>query len=256
MRTHASSNATISLIIAAAGSGRRMGGVPKPFLTLDGKSLLLHCLTNLGEHPDVDRIVIASRKDLLSQVEATVSRWGGRADIIEGGSTRARSVQNALRFLDGEGDLVAVHDAARPLATGRLLGRVAEMAGAHGAAVPVLPVSDTVKRISPPGTDRAEMVLETLDRSVLRAVQTPQVFSNRVLSQAYASARGDLAQFTDDASLLEASGHPVFLVAGEEDNIKITTPRDLQIARSFFSDRDDLRVGCGYDSHRLVAGRP
>ncbi|MFO7941133.1 MAG: 2-C-methyl-D-erythritol 4-phosphate cytidylyltransferase [Bacillota bacterium] len=256
MKEFAPASSTISLIIAAAGSGRRMGGVPKPLVTIGRKSLLLHCLTNLGEHPDVRRIVIASRNDLSPRIEAVVSRWGGRAEIVEGGSTRAESVRNALKALEGEGDLVAVHDAARPLATGNLLSRVAAVARSHGAAVPALPLRDTVKRIAPSDIDDEGVVAETLSRSALRAVQTPQVFRHQILSEAYASGTDGLGQFTDDASVVEASGHPVHLVRGEEDNIKITSPRDLHIVRSLFCEPENVRVGLGYDSHRLVAGRP
>lgn len=154
---------------------------------------------------------------------------------------------------------MAVHDGARPLVTPVLIARVVAAAAKHGAAIPALPVGETVKRTNPSSTQ----VAETLDRRPLRLAQTPQVFGTELLRRAYAEAAAAAAggQVTDDAQLVEAAGGVVRLVQGDPDNIKITLPEDLAVAEALLARRQGgsgggaLRVGHGYDVHRLVVGR-
>jgi 2-C-methyl-D-erythritol 4-phosphate cytidylyltransferase/2-C-methyl-D-erythritol 2,4-cyclodiphosphate synthase len=172
------------------------------------------------------------------------SRPGRR--VVAGGERRVDSVRAGFAEIPDDCDLVLVHDGVRPGVTAELVGRVVEAALRHGAAVPVLPVRDTVKEV-----DGAGRVVRTVSREPLRLVQTPQGFRREVLRQAYAWAgqNGD-PDFTDDAALVEASGQRVSVVSGDEENVKVTVPGDLIRLGLLVP-----RVGHGYDVHRLEAGR-
>ena len=143
---------------------------------------------------------------------------------MDGGHTRFQSVKNALgaRPEPRPGDVIAVHDGVRPLVSAALVSRAFQAAQAHGSAVPVVPLTDSVRMVMPDGTSRA------MERSALRAVQTPQTFDARLLFEAYETP--ELPSFTDDASVVEAAGHRITLVDGEPTNIKITHPADLLTA--------------------------
>jgi 2-C-methyl-D-erythritol 2,4-cyclodiphosphate synthase len=152
--------------------------------------------------------------------------------------------------LPADAELVLVHDAARPFASAALFGRCAEQARARGAAVPVIPVRDTLKT-----WDRAAGSLVTRDRSEFLRAQTPQGFRTGILREAYERAAKEGRSGTDDASLVEAAGYPVFAVPGEEGNIKVTLPEDLRMAAGLLAETPDFRIGLGGDAHRLVEGR-
>jgi 2-C-methyl-D-erythritol 4-phosphate cytidylyltransferase/2-C-methyl-D-erythritol 2,4-cyclodiphosphate synthase len=172
--------------------------------------------------------------------------------LVPGGSRRQESVRNALRALaEWAPDLVAVHDGARPLATPELVSRCVRSAAERGSGVAALPVTDTLKR-----ADAEGRVLETLDRASIWAMQTPQVFRYSTLLAAHeAAAEG--AEATDDAALVEQLGEPIHLVPGEETNLKVTTPADLAIVEALLARREGaVRVGHGFDAHRLAPGRP
>lgn len=145
--------------------------------------------------------------------------------FVAGGTERQHSIANALAQLSGQPDLVLVHDAARPCASGALIRRVIAAAWEHGAAIPALPINETVKRVSSEG-----IILETIPRSELRAAQTPQGFHRELLRAAYHHAAAHALAVTDDASLVEAYGAPVHIVPGETGNIKITLPEDFERA--------------------------
>ena len=245
----------ISLIIAAAGRGSRMGGVDKALIEVEGASLLEHCLVRLGGHHRVQHIVVVGHSGILSDLARIADGYSLNVRVAEGGSCRGESVLNGLRALDGRGDLVAIHDVARPFASRDLLQRLAEVATRHGAAIPGIPLRDTIKEFEADPVSGLEVIVDTPVRSALRAIQTPQVFEHNLLRKAYERWAGCLGAFTDDASLLEALEIPVALVSGEEGNDKVTFPDDLANAsRSECLGRP--RVGIGYDSHRLVAERP
>lgn len=224
-------------ILTAAGSGTRLGhALPKALVPLAGVPLVTraaHALTSAGV---VRRVVVTAPPDALADVVAAVADVLD-TEVVPGGATRQASVAAALERLADEPDdtIVLVHDAARPLVPVRVVRRVAgAVAMGDDAVVPALPVADTVKQV-----DAAELVTATLDRSALRAVQTPQGFRLGVLRAAHAAAahRADdeALAATDDAGLVEAAGGVVRVVEGHADAMKITTARDLAVATALLT---------------------
>jgi 2-C-methyl-D-erythritol 4-phosphate cytidylyltransferase/2-C-methyl-D-erythritol 2,4-cyclodiphosphate synthase len=169
--------------------------------------------------------------------------------VVAGGETRALSVKAGLDALGPELPLVAIHDGVRPLASPELFERVLRAAAEVGAAIPGLPCAETVKRVE------AERVVETVDRSSLRLVQTPQAFQTQLLRDAYQKLGAEAARFTDEAGLVEAAGFPVAVVPGEADNVKITEPGDLERAARKLESAGRPRIGFGYDVHPFAEGR-
>ena len=207
-------------VIVAAGSGLRMGGpVKKQFRLLGGKPVLAHTLAAAEAAEAVDAVVLV----LGAGETFPVGDFPKVRAVVTGGATRTDSVRAGLLALPPETEVVLIHDGVRPLASPALFARVAELALEKGACIPVLPVADTMKAV-----DEAGRVRQTLRRDELVRVQTPQGFRRAVIEAAYARA-GQGA--TDDAALVEVAGFPVWTVAGEESNEKLTTPRDLQLAR-------------------------
>jgi 2-C-methyl-D-erythritol 4-phosphate cytidylyltransferase len=223
----------IHAILLAGGDGNRFGAdLPKQFVRLAGEQILARSLRTIAA-AGVDRIVVVANPGWLAETEEVVAAQaaGIPTSIVVGGATRNESTRNGLRALDADdADVIVVHDAVRPLADPALFERVvaAVRAGADGA-VPALPVADTVKRIDP----FTGLVLETLDRPALRAVQTPQAFAAAVLRRAHAGA----ADATDDAALVEAAGGRVVVVDGDPANLKITGPDDLARAETLLAGR-------------------
>jgi len=209
---------TIGVIIAAAGRGSRLGAAgPKAFLPIAGQSLLTRCLRTFLDHPGVRAIAVA-----VPDPDATdLALPDPRLRLVRGGDERQDSVRAGLEALP-EVDVVLVHDAARPFAGRALVDAVAAAALAHGAAIPALPVPDTLKRV-----DAGGRIVETVPRDGLQLAQTPQGFRPDLLRRAHAAAQRDGIRGTDDASLIERIGAPVAVVAGDPLNIKITTPTDL-----------------------------
>lgn len=217
-------------VVVAAGSGERLGGDrPKAFARFAGRTLLAASLETLESHDGVDGIVVVvpegweERASLLADDLCATKI----AAAVAGGDTRADSVAAGLDALPETATEVLVHDAARPLLSHALCDRVlgALRAGADGV-VPGLTPTDTVKRVDGDGS-----VLETLDRAVLRAVQTPQGFRSEILRRALA---GDRTGATDCATLVERAGGRVVVVAGDPDNLKVTTPEDLARAEALY----------------------
>jgi 2-C-methyl-D-erythritol 4-phosphate cytidylyltransferase/2-C-methyl-D-erythritol 2,4-cyclodiphosphate synthase len=242
----------VTAILAAAGRGRRFGAPEnKVFAPLAGKTVLHWSLAALERCPDVDAVVVVTAADDLSRVRALAAGCSKAHAVCEGGAERHDSVWNALQAVPSGTELVAVHDGARPLASPELISAVIHAARLHGAALPAGPVSDTLKR----SEDGAE-AWETVDRSGLYAVQTPQAFHYDLLVRAYRSARDEGFSGTDDASYVERLGHPVRLVPGGRENLKITVAEDLRMAEALLAGSLSLRTGFGYDVHRLAPGRP
>lgn len=234
-------------IIAAAGSGTRMGGDKvKTLQLLGGRACICYSVEKLRPH--VDGIIIAARQVDIENYQEALSLYGLSADAyVLGGQNRKDSVQSALKTLPDDCDLVLVHDGARPLLSHDLIKRVLESARRFGSGVPALPITDTVKRVNMNGQS-----VDSLERQPLRTVQTPQAFHRVLIQSAYDEVDG-LA--TDDASLVEQLGVPVHLVQGEVNNIKLTLPGDLERAEEILRGSLLPRVGIGYDVHRLVENR-
>jgi 2-C-methyl-D-erythritol 4-phosphate cytidylyltransferase / 2-C-methyl-D-erythritol 2,4-cyclodiphosphate synthase len=250
----------LGAIVAAAGKGRRFGaGENKVFSLLCGRPILHWTLDALARSPEVDGILIVTGAEDRARAAEIGAAFPKVLGTCEGGAERTDSVRNALEALPPHLEWVAVHDGARPLVSAALVQSVYLAAREAGAAVPALPLTDTLKH-----SDDGRSTRETVDRSRLYAVQTPQVFRRALLEEAYRAARAAGAGGTDDASLVERLGHPVRLVPGERRNVKITLADDLLLAESFLmasraasqSKPPVVRTGFGYDVHRLVPGRP
>jgi 2-C-methyl-D-erythritol 4-phosphate cytidylyltransferase len=221
-----------SVVVAAAGSSVRMGG-DKLFMALDKLPVLARTLLTLQGFDCVAEIVIVTRGDKIVET-AEICRFFGidkATKILCGGETRMESVLAGLTEIDVGARLVAVHDGARPLVTEELFEETVRMAALHQCAAPAVPLRDTVK-IAEDG--RAG---ETLDRSRLVAVQTPQVFVPELLKGALSLAQKKGIFYTDDCAAVEALGVPVYLTEGSAENIKITTPLDMVLARAILAER-------------------
>ncbi len=220
-------------VIVAAGSASRMQGVDKVLADLGGKPVLLHTLLAFQQCGAVDEIVVVTRKDLLGPVGSLcrASEISKVRNIVAGGAERSASVLAGLEYASARATLAAIHDGARPLAAPVLIEAVIGKAAQTGAAAPAVPVKDTVKIV------QDGVVVETPDRGVLAAVQTPQVFDIDLLRAALYKASQDGAVLTDDCAAVERIGMKVHLVEGSDENLKITTPLDLAVARSILEGR-------------------
>jgi len=216
-------------IVAAAGNGTRVGGaVPKQFLRFGGRTLLDHAVSRLARHPDVDAVVAVVPLARLRSASRLMARHPRLVAVVAGGPRRQDSVERGLEAIPGGREaIVLVHDAARPLVSGRVVSAVVRAARRDGAAVPGLSPADTVKVISAAGR-----VERTLDRASLRLIQTPQGFRAEWLRRAYAVARRRRIDATDDASLVEAAGMPVTVVDGDPRTFKVTTRADVARLRA------------------------
>lgn len=221
-----------AVILPAAGSSTRFGGpVNKLLVPLAGVPLIVHALRAFLSRPDVARLVIpTSEAAALRQsgsTELAACLRDPRVRVCGGGATRAESVMKGLAEVSSDVRWVAVHDAARPLVSQELITRTLAAAVEHGAAVGAVPVADTIKEADGPLPARAA---RTLPRRRLWAVQTPQFILRDDLAEAYKTCPVPLDQVTDDLQLIELAGKPVWLVQGEEHNLKVTTPTDLRLA--------------------------
>lgn len=214
---------TVGALVPAAGSGVRLGpGAPKALRLLAGEPLLVHAVRGLRRSSDVGPVVVAAPAAELEQVRTLLA--GLDVVVVAGGAERQDSVRAALAALPVDVDLVLVHDAARCLTPVAVVDRVvAALRAGADAVVPVLPVADTVKQVD------GDRVVQTVDRSALRAVQTPQGFRREVLERVHGSTGPAL---TDDAGLVEAAGGRVTTVAGADEAFKVTRPLDLVLAEA------------------------
>ncbi len=212
-------------VIVAAGAGTRMAGADKLFSEAAGRPLLAHAIAPFQQSSSIDRIILVMAPMNLKRGRELVERYGFTkvAMLVRGGERRQDSVRLGLEAL-GECDYVAVHDGARPLVTSELIERGREAARETGAAAPAVPIADTVKEAGP---DR--VVVRTVERSRLWAVQTPQVFRYELLVRAHREVTEDV---TDDAAMVEALGGRVRLFEGDRRNVKVTTVEDLESVRA------------------------
>jgi 2-C-methyl-D-erythritol 4-phosphate cytidylyltransferase len=225
-----------ALIIPAAGAGKRMQrNTPKPFIKLQGRTILEHTLQKFVEVDGLEQVIIATSTAYINEVTSVLAKavpgsvsW----DCIEGGAERQQSVFKALQKI-ADVDLVMIHDAVRPFIKKQHIYDCCKKASESGAAILGIPAKDTIKKVDANG-----VVVETPDRSSLWQVQTPQVFQTPLIKQAHAKAAEQNHPATDDASLVEWIGKPVHMVQGSVDNIKITYPRDLQQAKIIFGNQN------------------
>ena len=221
---------TTACILVAAGRGERLGAdEPKALRRLAGQPLVVHAARAAVESGVVDVLATAAPVDSVDDVESALRPLGIGLTVVAGGPTRRASVRAALAAVPADADVVLVHDAARCLAPAELFGTVAKAVfSGLDAVVPVLALADTIKEVS------GDVVTRTLDRSALRAVQTPQGFRHEVLVRAHAVVDGDV---TDDAGLVERLGHLVHVVPGHDDAFKVTRPLDLTLAEAMLARR-------------------
>jgi len=252
-----------SAVIPAAGRGERFGkGSNKVFALAAGRPLLAHTLGAFERCGLIDEIVLVVGEGEVDEAGRTAERYGiGKLRaVVAGGDHRQISVERGLEATDPSASVVAIHDGARPLVRAETIEATVRAAREHGAAVAAVPVVETIKSVGPD-----DFVESTLDRSRLWSIQTPQTFVRELIVRAYRQARADGVYATDDAMLVERLGHPVKLVRGAFDNIKVTTPLDLAFVEMVLTQmqsnsqlstlNSELRVGFGYDVHRFGPGR-
>ena len=212
-------------VIVAAGSASRMGGIDKVMAPIGGKPMIRRTVAEFQNCDAIREIVVVTRTDLVSPVMDLCADYDKVKAVIVGGDSREVSVAAGLAMLSDRCKLAAVHDGARPFVTGQLIDRVVRAANEYGAAAPAIAVKDTIKVV------QDDFVEKTPDRSTLKAVQTPQVFDIDLLRGALHKAKQDNLAVTDDCSAVEHIGMAVWIVEGDEKNIKVTTPLDLKLAQ-------------------------
>ena len=250
----------VSVIIAAGGSGRRLGSpTPKQMLDIGGGTILQHSLRAFHAHPLVSEVVVVLPKDRSADGAALLADGMARCDgppvhAVPGGDRRQDSVAAAFDRVSADAEVVLIHDAARPFVGADLIERTIEAAKAHGAAIAAVRAHDTVKRVA--FESGAPVIVETIPRDAVYLAQTPQGFRRDVLAAAVAVGRSGV-EATDEAALAERAGYRVHVVDGDPGNVKITTEGDLDAARRRMARRLVVdRAGTGYDLHQLVEGRP
>lgn len=243
------SNRTVALVVAA-GRGERVGGsMPKQFVTLAGKAVVAHSVDRLLAHPKIDAVYVVTGDDQMDLMTVALS---GREvmPFISGGKTRRISVEKGLAGIEESGGAarVLIHDAARPLLPAVVIDRLLEALDNGRAAIPILPVADTLALI----TD-ADVLGETISRTSLARVQTPQAFHFETIRAAHTHWPAD-REASDDAQMVRAAGEHVAIIQGDPLLDKITEAADFAAAEARLSARCSTRVGMGYDVHRLVEG--
>jgi 2-C-methyl-D-erythritol 4-phosphate cytidylyltransferase len=223
-------------IIVAAGEGLRIGGeIPKPYLPLCGRAMVLRTLDRFFAARNIEQVVLVVAASELSRCEGMLrgdSALGQRPWALQsGGATRQESVKNGLERVGDDADIVAIHDGARPFVSPALIDRCVESANQTGAVVVGLPARDTIKYVS-----EDHRVLSTPDRKALWEIQTPQVFRRKLIVEAHEWAARAGFTATDDAMLVEQAGKPVWVIEGEKTNLKITMPEDLWLAEAMISE--------------------
>ena len=227
----------VTAILPAAGLGTRMGAeTPKQFLSLDGVPLLLFTLRRLAACAAITDFIIATRTEEIDSLTASISgeKFGRPVRVVRGGDSRQDSVANALTHVPSETELILVHDAVRPLVTVSQIERVIAEAAACGAAILGIPAMDTVKEVKRASLPNdVAWITATIPRERVVLAQTPQVFRALLLIQAFGQARQDGVTASDEAGLVERTGHDVHVVVGSERNLKITRPGDMELAEFY-----------------------
>ncbi|MDD2462748.1 MAG: 2-C-methyl-D-erythritol 4-phosphate cytidylyltransferase [Desulfobulbus sp.] len=256
MQTQISTYPPVGVVLPAGGIGSRFGhSHPKQFLDLAGVPLLVRTCRAFLAIPEISVVAIAAPAehyqasiDLLEMHLA--QEEFARLLFTVGGATRQDSVRAGLMLLPQEIELVLVHDAARPLIDRATILRCLQGAARYGAVIAAVPVKDTLKKVA-----ETLQITSTVDRSGLWQAQTPQAARRTLLERAFAQAARSGFLGTDEASILEAAGTPVRVVEGSERNLKVTRPEDLQVASILLQAQSTMKIGHGFDAHRLVSGR-
>ena len=222
-------------VIVAAGSASRMQGVDKIMADLCGKPVIVHTMERFQNASCIDEIVIVARQNRLETMEKLVEQYqiSKVSAVVAGGDTRMESVQAGLNAASKKTVLAAIQDGARPLVTEEIIKKTVDKALSYHAAAPAIPVKDTIKVVGPDGR-----VENTPERENLRAVQTPQVFDRDLLLAAWQRAKKEKLTYTDDCGAMEGLGVHVYLTEGSEENLKITTPLDMQVAELIMKGRE------------------
>jgi len=246
-------NKKISVIIAAAGSGNRMGsGIPKQYLSIGGMPMLIKTVKAFETNDFIDYILVVTNIDYINHFKGELRRFGiANVEVVAGGEQRQDSVYKGLKAMPEDTDYVIVHDGARPFISKATITDILEEVLDKDAVVTAVPVKDTIAQqgalTNRPFNDGNSFVrLEYFDRNSLFSIQTPQAFEKKLILNAFELAYRDEFYGTDEGMLVERLGHVVHIVEGEYSNIKITTKEDLPM---------ENRIGSGYDVHRLVEGK-
>ena len=228
-----------SAVVVAAGSARRMEGIDKVLAPLGGVPVLVHTLRAFQQCPLISEVVVVTREDLLVEIADLCRDFALTkvTKVVKGGKERIHSVQAGLNEVREDAELIAIHDGARPLLSPQVLEEVLQTAARTGAAAPAVPVTDTVKRA------QDGLAVETVDRSTLFAVQTPQVFQADLIRAAVHKALEDGEVLTDDCAAVERLGMKVSLTRGSRENLKLTTPFDLIVGEAILDARERGELG-------------
>jgi 2-C-methyl-D-erythritol 4-phosphate cytidylyltransferase len=221
----------LSAIIVAAGSSERMG-FDKLFALVSGKPVIAHTIAAFENTKCVDEIILVGRADSLGELKKLIGQPTKVQQIVAGGAERSDSVRAGLEHVDPKSDYIAVHDAARPMITPEKITRVFEAARTSSAASLAEPINDTLKR-----ADADLAVKESVDRSGIYGMQTPQVFERKLLEEAYELVAKKKISVTDEVSAVELLGHKIVLVPNYDFNFKVTYPRDLPLAEFVLKQR-------------------
>ncbi len=243
----------VSVILAAAGMSRRMGTTSsKQLLLLNGIRVMEYSLKAFSECDEVGEIIIVAKEADFPEIEKFLPEYPKIKCLVMGGKERIDSVKNGFRAVSKNADIVAIHDAARPLITKTLIQDIIEKTKIYGAVCPVSVINDTVKE----STDGDE-ILSTRDRNSLFLAQTPQMFKTDIYEKSLDAVTCNVP-FTDDASIVENAGFTVHLHKTDAPNIKITHRADLELCEFYIrrgKDKKGMRIGHGYDVHKLVLDR-
>lgn len=242
-------------VIAAGGMAQRMQGIDKQGLCIGGIPVLVRSILAMDALEQIREIVVVARPEMFAQIEGWRHQYQLPPFVLTaGGATRQQSVLAGVEKLSDKVEYVAIHDGARPFADKALVERCLQAAIEHGAATVAVRTKDTIKVAAPDGS-----IAQTPDRSTLYLTQTPQIFSLKLYRRAAAQAQQEGLDFTDDCQLVEHIGQKVWLSEGSYQNIKITTPEDVAVARAIAGEKEEtkmeIRAGHGYDVHRLTRGR-
>lgn len=248
-------NKFVSVIIPSAGSGRRMfSEEKKQFIHIKGKALIIRTLEKFQDHPGVNEIIVVTAQEDIPKMEALINshQLTKVATVVAGGRERQDSISNGLAHVSKASEIVMVHDGARPFVSQSNISESIKYASTNQAVILAVPVKDTIK------VCLNQRVEKTLDRDSLWQVQTPQTFDRYLLEKAYDYGKKTGFKGTDDASLVEHLGEQVVTIMGSYDNIKITTRDDLHVGEQMIKKQETktMRIGMGYDVHRLVENRP
>lgn len=226
-------NKVVSAVIVSAGNSTRMGGINKQFLELDGAPVIVKTINMFQRCQMIDEIIVVTRESDIDEIAKLVKEYDFTKvfNIVPGGETRQLSVYEGVTATSNIADLVVIHDGARPLVTIEVIEETIKTAAEYGAAATGVKVKDTVKVV-----DDNDNIIDTPDRAYMRFIQTPQVFDKKLYLDAVNTVENS-KDFTDDCMLIEAFGKTVKYVGGDYENIKITTPEDIELAENYLNRR-------------------